>query len=110
MSDIHNSPAVLYAEWCADPDNRQVPHYVRLQCQQWLRIVNGEDPDAHIDEAAYSRICNLLSHTAIAHYLSGSNNGYDGNYYINEIFYGTDKFPKNTMIGCFLYFTADDGR
>lgn len=60
MSDIHNSPAVLYAEWCADPDNRQVPHYVRLQCQQWLRIVNGEDPDAHIDEAAYSRICNLL--------------------------------------------------
>lgn len=60
MSNIHNSPAVLYAEWCADPDNRQVPHYVRLQCQQWLRIVNGEDPDAHIDEAAYSRICNLL--------------------------------------------------
>ena len=60
MSDIHNSPAVLYAEWCADPDNRKVPHYVRMQCQQWMRIVNGEDPDAHIDEAAYSRICNLL--------------------------------------------------
>lgn len=61
MLDFQSSPAVQYAQWCAEPNNSQVPHYVKLQAQQWLRIVYGEDPDAYIDEAAYARICKLLS-------------------------------------------------
>ena len=60
MTPISESKAVTYAEWCVQPNNHQVPHYVKLQSEQWLCIVKGEDAGAHIDERAYRRICKLL--------------------------------------------------
>lgn len=60
MYDFMSSPAVQYAKWGTEPENRKVPRYVKMQAEQWLRIVNGEDPDAYIDEDTYNRICKLL--------------------------------------------------
>ena len=60
MTPISESKAVKYAEWCVQPNNHQVPHYVKLQSEQWWRIVKGEDAGAHVDERAYRRICKLL--------------------------------------------------
>ena len=60
MIPINESKAVKYAEWCIQPNNRQVPHYVKLQSEQWLHIVSGGNPEAYIDERSYWRICKLL--------------------------------------------------
>jgi len=60
MFDIYSSPAVQYAEWCLWPDNEKVPQYVKLQCEQWLKILRGEDDEAYVDGIAYQRICKLL--------------------------------------------------
>lgn len=53
-------PGVDYARWCLEDGNDKVPHYVKLQAEQWLRIVDGEDPAAYIDEAAYEKVLRLL--------------------------------------------------
>ena len=58
--DVKRSRAVQYAEWCLEPDNKKVPHYVKLQAQQWLDIVNGAVENVHVDDKAYSKICRLL--------------------------------------------------
>jgi phage terminase large subunit-like protein len=60
MERIADGRAAAYAEWCIAPDNRKVPHYVKLQAEQWLAIVQGKNPDAAVDDAAYGRICKLL--------------------------------------------------
>lgn len=60
MDEILGGKAVAYARWCLPVVNRKVPHYVRLQAQQWLEIVEGRNPEAHIDEGKYLKICKLL--------------------------------------------------
>ena len=55
-----SGPGVDYARWCLEPGNEKAPHYVKLQAEQWLRIVDGEDPEAYIDEEAYGKILRLL--------------------------------------------------
>lgn len=60
MDRIKDGPAVQYARWCVDADNSKVPRYVKLQSAQWLEIVDGKNPNAAIDEKAYSKICRLL--------------------------------------------------
>ena len=60
MDLIENGRAVEYAKWCAELENDKVPHYVKLQAEQWLRIVNGEDKAAVIDNGKYQLICKLL--------------------------------------------------
>ena len=60
MQPIKNGPAVRYASWCVRPDNPKVPHYVKRQSAEWLRIVEGKNEDAFVDERAYDRICRLL--------------------------------------------------
>jgi phage terminase large subunit-like protein len=60
MPDIMDSTAVKYAEWCLQPDNDKVGHYVKLQAQDWLRIARGDDDRAYVDEKAYEKICGLL--------------------------------------------------
>ncbi len=57
---IKRGKAVAYAKWCLQPDNPKAPHYVKLQAEQWLRIVNGQERDAKIDPAAYEKMCGLL--------------------------------------------------
>lgn len=36
------------------------PVYVKKQCESWLAIADGDDPDAFVDEKAYEKICKLL--------------------------------------------------
>lgn len=59
-NSIRRSKAVRYARWCVRPDNDQVPVYVKKQCEQWLVVVEGRDPDAKVDNKAYEKICGLL--------------------------------------------------
>lgn len=60
MATIKTGRAVKYAKWCICDSNQKVPIYVKKQAEQWLRIVEGNDKDAHIDSAAYQQICQLL--------------------------------------------------
>ena len=57
---VESGPAVAYARWCTARSNHKVPRYVKKQAKQFLDIVAGKDMEAHIDERAYARICNLL--------------------------------------------------
>lgn len=57
---VESGPAVAYARWCTARGNRKVPRYVKRQAKQVLDIVAGKNAEAHMDERAYARICNLL--------------------------------------------------
>lgn len=57
---VESGSAVAYARWCTARSNHKVPRYVKKQAKQFLDIVAGKDMEAHIDERAYARICNLL--------------------------------------------------
>ena len=57
---VESGPAVAYARWCTARRNHKGPRYVKKQAKQFLDIVAGKDMEAHIDERAYARICNLL--------------------------------------------------
>ena len=37
-----------------------MPKYVKLQAKDWIRIADGKDPDAVVDDAAVERIERLL--------------------------------------------------
>lgn len=58
--DIKNSKAYMYSLWCAEDTNKKVGKYVKLQCRVWLKIVNGEDDEAYVDNELYNVIYNLL--------------------------------------------------
>lgn len=58
--DIYTSPAAEYARWCVKRNNRKVPHYVKLQAKSWLKILEGKDKEAYVDEQAFRKICKLL--------------------------------------------------
>ena len=60
MADIKDSPAYQYTTWCVQETERKVPHYVKLQAASWLRIADGEDPEAYVDEERYEKISRLL--------------------------------------------------
>ena len=51
---------VDYARWCLTDGNDKVPHYVKLQAEQWLDILEGLNPAATVDEEAYARVIRLL--------------------------------------------------
>ena len=57
---IKESRAYKYAKFCIKKGNKKVPKYVKLQAKNWLRIADGLDNEAFIDEAAYNRILKLL--------------------------------------------------
>lgn len=57
---IKEGRAYVYAQWCVDESEGKVPVYVKKQAADWIKIANGEDADACVDETAYKRICRLL--------------------------------------------------
>ncbi len=57
---IAESPAVKYAEWCIEENNRKAPKYVKKQCKVFLDIVYGRDNEAYADEKAFRLICKIL--------------------------------------------------
>ncbi|MEA5151973.1 MAG: terminase TerL endonuclease subunit [Oscillospiraceae bacterium] len=60
MDTAQSGRAVEYARWCIRPGNKKSPKYVKLQCRQWLAIVDGKNKEATVSEAAYTKICALL--------------------------------------------------
>lgn len=57
---VAESKAVQYARECIDPENRRAPIYVKKQCEAWLSIVEGKNPDAYVCEKTFRRLCRLL--------------------------------------------------
>ena len=57
---IEESIAYKYCKWAVRPKNRKVPNYVKLQCKAWIKIADGKDKEAYIDENAYQKIIKIL--------------------------------------------------
>lgn len=57
---IKTNKAYEYARWCVEPANRKVGTYIKKQAESWLRVADGEDAEAFVDEAAVERVNNLL--------------------------------------------------
>lgn len=57
---IQDSRAYKYAKWCVIPENKKAPKYVKKQAASWIKIADGEDEEAYIDEGTYEQISILL--------------------------------------------------
>lgn len=57
---IKEGKAYQYATWCVNETERKVGRYVKKQAAAWIKIVDGEEEEAYIDEKAYKKICKLL--------------------------------------------------
>lgn len=57
---VREGKAYAYAQFCVNDSSGYVPKYVKLQCKSWIKIADGEDADAFVDENAYKKICKLL--------------------------------------------------
>lgn len=57
---VKDEKAYRYASWCVSETEGKAPKYVKLQAKRWIDIVDGMNPDAYVDEAAYEKICRLL--------------------------------------------------
>lgn len=57
---IKESKAYLYAKWCIEPDNQYVGRYVKKQAEAWLKIADGNDTEAYVDEKTYKKMCKIL--------------------------------------------------
>lgn len=57
---VKDEKAYKYARWCISETEGKAPKYVKMQAQHWIDIVDGKNPDAYVDEAAYEKICKLL--------------------------------------------------
>lgn len=57
---VREGKAYAYAQFCVNDSSGYVPKYVKLQCKSWIKIADGEDTDAFVDENAYKKICKLL--------------------------------------------------
>ena len=60
MDGIKNSRAYKYARLAARQNNKKVGKYVRKQAVEWLKIADGKNKKAYIDEKRYIKICKLL--------------------------------------------------
>lgn len=60
MGNIIDNPAYKYADWCVNEPDRKVPHYVKRQCEEWLKIADEKSTEAEIDIDAMERIARLL--------------------------------------------------
>ena len=58
--NVRDGHAYKYAAWCRDETDGFVPTYVKKQAIDWMRIVDGEDPEAVVDEKQHTKICKLL--------------------------------------------------
>lgn len=58
--EIKEGKAYQYAKWCVEEKEGKVPKYVKKQAESWLKIADGEDEDAYVDEKEFLKICKLL--------------------------------------------------
>lgn len=57
---IQESKAYQYCKWAIENDNKKAPHYVKMQCQSWKNIADGNDQEAYVSEETYEKIEKLL--------------------------------------------------
>ena len=57
---IQDSVAYQYCRWALKKNNRKVPEYVKKQCRAWMKIADGKDKEAYVDEQAYEKILKIL--------------------------------------------------
>lgn len=57
---VRDGKAYAYAKWCIRKENDYVGKYIKLQAAAWLKIADGSDPNAYVDERQYEKICKLL--------------------------------------------------
>lgn len=57
---LEDNRGYQYAKWCTAEAGRKVPRYVKLQAEQWLNIVEGNEPEAYVDEKTMTKISKLL--------------------------------------------------
>ena len=57
---LEDNRGYQYAKWCTTEAGRKVPRYVKLQAEQWLDIVEGNEPEAYVDEKTMTKISKLL--------------------------------------------------
>lgn len=55
---VKEGKAYAYAKWCVEENVGYAPAYVKKQCQSWITIADGDDPDAFVDEKAYEKSVN----------------------------------------------------
>ena len=57
---VRDGRAYKYAQLAVSETEGMVPHYVKVQAQQWMDIVDDYNEDAYVDEKEFEKICNLL--------------------------------------------------
>lgn len=57
---VRDGRAYKYAQWAVSETEGMVPHYVKVQAQQWMDIVDDYNENAYVDEKEFEKICNLL--------------------------------------------------
>ncbi len=57
---VQDSRAYKYAKWCIIRGNKKAPKYVKKQAESWIKIAEGEDSEAYIDEDALEQVTTLL--------------------------------------------------
>ena len=57
---VRDGRAYKYAQWAVSETEGMVPHYVKVQAQQWMDIVDDYNEDAYVDEKEFEKICNML--------------------------------------------------
>lgn len=57
---IKESRAYKYADWVVCDSGKETGKYIKKQCEEWLKIANGDSDVAYTDESAYARIEKIL--------------------------------------------------
>ena len=58
--NITDTRAYRYALFCVNETDGKVGRYVKKQCEKWLEIADGRNPDAYVSMAEYKRISGIL--------------------------------------------------
>ena len=57
---VKDTKAYKYAMWCVEETGRKCPKYVKKQAKAWLKIADGLDDEAYVDEKSVEKIYRLL--------------------------------------------------
>lgn len=60
MEEVKEGRAYAYCKWAVKKTNKKVPVYVKKQCAAWIKIADGKDKEAYVDENSYSKIMKVL--------------------------------------------------
>lgn len=58
--EIKEGTAYQYCKWAVKKTNSKVPVYVKKQCAAWIKIADGKNKEAYVDEKTYEKITKVL--------------------------------------------------